>query len=510
MTTKTGIELIQISDATFQMWLDTTNEVVDLVNENVMLAAPGAGFTTIGNSTLQGTFTANTVTATSASATSLSVETIGHAIDPDSNIVINSPVRISSPSNLENMLEIKTNTGERPIVGLINGANGRWDLSLETSAAGSAFNISTPGASTPQLRVLQNGTAIAAQFEGIGTNLTNLNAANVTTGILSSDVMPFLIEKFITFRRAGGTRFDRALDQDGVLIRGRNGGTSGYSVTVTPGVLTGNRVLTLANGDTVLVAGTMVPTSRTITAQNGITGGGNLEANRTIELGGQARAFHDLSSNGIVTRTALGAVTSRTIQGTTDQVAITNGNGVSGNPTISLVVASTVEAATGSNNTKIMTPLRSKEAIDSRLASEAEAVAGTNTSKLMTPQRVKQALTGIPKAPDFISQEFTPIARGSRYAVNHGLGSKPNRVQVVLICKVAYLGFSIGDEIDITSLTLDPNSGHGTQTLVNSSQIKFSNYYIYVRDPNDPSIFGWAEATSTYANNWAIVLRAWR
>ena len=44
----------------------------------------------------------------------------------------------------------------------------------------------------------------------------------------------------------------------------------------------------------------------------------------------------DFSTNGLMTRTAAGTYTSRTITGTTNQVAVTNGDGVSGNPTLSL------------------------------------------------------------------------------------------------------------------------------------------------------------------------------
>lgn len=391
MTTRTGITPIELTD-TFQTWLEKTNEVVDVLNENVMLASPD-GYTTIGDAILDGTFSANIVTSTEASANNLSVNTIVNRDDEDSIIVVNSPMRILSPSNLENMLEIQTNAGEKPIVGMINGSGGRWNLSLETSNAGSAFNISTPGAATPQLRVLQNGKVIAPQFEGVGTRLTELDAENITSGVLSSDRIPDVIEKYITIRRNGGTLFDRAEGQDGVLIRGRLGGTEGYYVTITPSELTQNRTLTLANGNTTLVQGTMVPTTRNISTQGGITGGGNLESNITIELVGQAKSFHDLNTNGIVTRTSTNTITSRTITGTSNQVVVTNGDGIDGNPTISLVIASDTEAASGSNNFKSMTPLRTTQAINSRLASEAEAIAGTNTSKIMTPQRTKQAIT---------------------------------------------------------------------------------------------------------------------
>jgi hypothetical protein len=55
-----------------------------------------------------------------------------------------------------------------------------------------------------------------------------------------------------------------------------------------------------------------------------------------VALTGQALAFHNLATNGIVARTGAGAVTARTISGTTNRVTVTNGDGVSGNPTIDI------------------------------------------------------------------------------------------------------------------------------------------------------------------------------
>ena len=59
----TDITRVQIAD-TFQVWLSKTNELIDLANENTMLAGPN-GFIIDGNSTLTGVFTANTLVADS-------------------------------------------------------------------------------------------------------------------------------------------------------------------------------------------------------------------------------------------------------------------------------------------------------------------------------------------------------------------------------------------------------------------------------------------------------------
>jgi len=87
-----------------------------------------------------------------------------------------------------------------------------------------------------------------------------------------------------SFRQGTGTRFDRVTGQDGVVLRGGLNGTSGYAVTITPGPLSANRILSLADGATTLVPGTMTPTTRSVLTGDGLNGGGNLGADRTLSV----------------------------------------------------------------------------------------------------------------------------------------------------------------------------------------------------------------------------------
>lgn len=106
----------------------------------------------------------------------------------------------------------------------------------------------------------------------------------------------------------------------------------------------------------------VVRANRTINTTDGITGGGNFTADRTFSLTGQALALHNLNSNGIFVRTGSGTVEARTITAGTG-IVVTNGNGVTGNPTITLSTSTQAEAEAGTNNTKAMTPLRTLQAI---------------------------------------------------------------------------------------------------------------------------------------------------
>lgn len=67
-----------------------------------------------------------------------------------------------------------------------------------------------------------------------------------------------------------------------------------------------------------------------------ITNGSGVSGDPTIALSGQAANFANASFNGIVVLSTAGAITSATITGTSNQTSVTNGNGISGNPTVGL------------------------------------------------------------------------------------------------------------------------------------------------------------------------------
>lgn len=64
------------------------------------------------------------------------------------------------------------------------------------------------------------------------------------------------------------------------------------------------------------------------------------------------------TTTGGVFQTGDNTFAKRTITGTANQITVTDGDGVSGNPTIAAVIATQAEAEAGTNNTKLMTPLR--------------------------------------------------------------------------------------------------------------------------------------------------------
>jgi hypothetical protein len=90
--------------------------------------------------------------------------------------------------------------------------------------------------------------------------------------------------------------------------------------------------ISLTTADSTITIAGNAGTVTSIATNNGITGG-TITSSGTIGLTGQALALHNLSTNGLIARTSAGNVAARTITAGTG-ISVTNGDGVSGNPTI--------------------------------------------------------------------------------------------------------------------------------------------------------------------------------
>lgn len=78
-------------------------------------------------------------------------------------------------------------------------------------------------------------------------------------------------------------------------------------------------------------------------------------------------------ATGIIAKTAAGTFAARTIDGTANQITVTNPGGVAGNPVLALSVASQAEAEAGADTTKPMVALRTKQAIDAQVPVRVKA-----------------------------------------------------------------------------------------------------------------------------------------
>jgi hypothetical protein len=107
------------------------------------------------------------------------------------------------------------------------------------------------------------------------------------------------------------------------------------------GILRANTILLTTESSSTTSA---VRSDRIIKTNNGLTGGGNLTADRTIGLTGNALSLHQLVTTGIVVRNATNSLVTREIK-PGPGINVTQGAGISDNPTIS--VDSTVVRTTG-------------------------------------------------------------------------------------------------------------------------------------------------------------------
>lgn len=138
---------------------------------------------------------------------------------------------------------------------------------------------------------LANGTAVSITTDATTDTITigvSGTKANFNTACTDDDFAYVgtanAFTEANTFTNATGQTFRQAATQDGVLLRGRAGGTLSYSVELIPTTLTASRTLTLPN-----VSGTVITTGDTGTVTNAMLAGSialtKLTSDTTTALG---------------------------------------------------------------------------------------------------------------------------------------------------------------------------------------------------------------------------------
>lgn len=169
---------------TFQNWLDKTNELVDLMNNDVLTASP-SGDTTVGNAILNGTFTATNLTAN----TLLRVDNISPKTGSTS-IAVSAPFNINTNQTL--LSTITSSIGPR--IAFADAA-ASWQVGFENITTRSFIISATGEAGTLRLNrsgdLEVTGTVTATSFSGnlignVSGNLIGNVTGNVTGNVSGS------------------------------------------------------------------------------------------------------------------------------------------------------------------------------------------------------------------------------------------------------------------------------------------------------------------------------------
>lgn len=236
---------------------------------------------------------------------------------------------------------------------LVDGqANTSWSLS-EIGVGAGTLTLNTAGIATGSQTFGANQDVNATFTVTVpGTNLS------VASGTVLGPTITSSTGNTIEIPSATGTA-------SGVVTTGSQtfAGTKTFTgVNATTVTTTSLGVTNLTLGGTPVVA-----SGAELNFVDGVTSNIQTQLN-TLSSGKQnvdldLTAIANLGTTGIIVRNGSGSAVTRTIAGGTG-ISVTEGGGVSGNPTISAVVASQAEAGAGTDNTKLMTPLRLRNALN--------------------------------------------------------------------------------------------------------------------------------------------------
>jgi hypothetical protein len=136
--------------------------------------------------------------------------------------------------------------------------------SASTTGSGSVALSTSPTLVTPILGTPTSGTltnCTGYTFANLASKPTTISGYGITDAPVFSGANAFTGAN--TFTNTTGQIFRQAATQDGVLLRGRAGGTGSFTVEVVPTTLTASRTLTAPD-----VSGTLITSADTGTVTN--------------------------------------------------------------------------------------------------------------------------------------------------------------------------------------------------------------------------------------------------
>jgi len=132
--------------------------------------------------------------------------------------------------------------------------------------------------------------------------------------------------------------------------------------------------------------------------------------------------------------------------------------------------------------------------------------AGTSTTEgIVSPAKVKAAID----ARKYKSAEQS-ISSGGLLTLGHGLGTEPDSISVIAVCKNAQAGFSVGDKIELSSSVYRATGG----AVSSGVSVYFDSSNVYLRVGSSATLAYIPNKTtgssdSISASNFNLVVVAW-
>ena len=259
---------------TFQVWLDKTNELVNLVQNDILTASLSSanGDITVGNVTLEGRFSANTIVANSMlRANSISPKT------GSTSVSFTSPVNINTNQTV--LSRFSSAIGSR--LSFFNTTDTDWQIGFENNTTKNF--VITNGTASLRLNGLGNlettGTITSSSFIGNVTGTVSSISNHTTTSLTEGSNLYF------TTARARSS-----ISVSGALSYNSSTGVISITDSGIRSLFSGGTGVTYNNATGSISIGQAVATNSNVTFGN-LTTSGTITSTGAISSDGDITAF---------------------------------------------------------------------------------------------------------------------------------------------------------------------------------------------------------------------------